>query len=298
MAAPSEKEMHYRVKSRYVFGNVLESFIHHASIPANKIYQIVCQFRETYPTETQHMKVLTVRNADDDVHIGFDVTEDLSSDVKHQLVSWINDRYTDGKIWGIWQNIYPKTLSLLYGLPYIMDYMDIGSVRFNVPVGINSFTTLNRSTMTDTYDWIQKRILLKDVVVIGRDTIRSSFWFTHYGHRVTALVESDENYEDSLLSLKHNKLEIEPTFLRHGTTKFTTTSDTKYCLVFNGRDFNRNAAGWLKDNLPHVDRVIVLTCKDYRVPPMEGWSIIDTTFIDQQPGTDIKQQMNLYVKAG
>ena len=289
-----DSTMHYRVKSRYVFGNVHDSFILHASIPANKIYALLCQFRDKYPKETRNMKVLTVRNVDDDVHVGVDVMSDLSSDTKSTLIDWLNTNYTDGKIWGIWQNIYPKSISVLSGLLYIMDYMDIDTARYNIPVGVGSFTTLNRSTMTDTYNWIQARILLKDVVIIGRDITRSAYWFTHRSHNVVALAESDENYEDAIDSLKYN--ESAPQFLRYGVTTPELKSYSKYCLVFNGRDFSRNAAAWLRYNKSYVDRVIVLTCKEYRIPPMEGWEITDTTFIDQQPGTDIIQQMNLYVK--
>jgi hypothetical protein len=290
--------LHYRVKSRFTFNNISELFLQNASIPANKIYTLFCSFLQENK-EIVQIQVLTVRNVNDDVHIGIDVTSPLSLTDQTKLVNYLLATYTNGKIWGIWQNVYPKSISILYGEPYIMDYIDIPHAsdalqKYLIPVGVGSFTTLNRDTMSATYDWIQKKILFKNVVIIGRDIIKSAYWFAHNNHCVTALSESLENYEDAVLSTKFNHLmTCFPRFLKYDSARSYSPYE-ECCLVFNGRDFTKNAQTWLDEHITYVKRVIVVTCKEKRIPQMKGWTISDIEFIDQQPGTDIIQQMTVF----
>jgi len=323
---------HYRVKSRYTFGNVSELFLQNASIPANKVYHLMCLFLQR--EGIKNIQVLTVRNVNNDIHVGFDVTSPIID--RTALINYLIENYTDGKIWGIWEN--SKIMSIIYGEPYIMDYIDVPCMttdmpcmttdvpcmttdvpcmttdvpcmttdvpcmttdvpcmtRYLIPVGVGSFTTLNRDTMSATYDWIQRRIGLKDVVVIGRDVLKSSYWFAHNGHNVVALSESAENYEDAVMSISLNPHSTNILFLKYNAPE-TYIPTSECCLVFNGRDFNKNAIKWLDTHILHVNRVIVVTCKEKRIPTMDGWYTKEIEFIDQQPGTDIIQQMTVFEK--
>ena len=75
-------QLHYRIKTRYTFGNVPEYCFLHASNAANKIYDICNTFRDSLNLEKWKLKVLHVRNVDQDVYIRLEIMEKFERDRK------------------------------------------------------------------------------------------------------------------------------------------------------------------------------------------------------------------------
>jgi len=140
---------------------------------------------------------IRIRNSDHDLLVKLVIKDDISisTDEFEAIVTHMLKHYKLGKIIGVYFNN-----EIYYGSKWIIDQVG----PFNIPVSIESFSTLNKSTMIPTYKWFEDHILPKSqIIIIGRDVARPGYWLVNNQDllNVMCYAEVKCSYSDALESI-------------------------------------------------------------------------------------------------